>query len=305
MPSQLAGIEYAAAPRAQARASALAWPPRLVVIHDTGNPSSTRYQEASYAANRTDASSGWTSAHFYVDGGGVLGSLRLDFQAWAAFAYANQHGIHIEMCGMNAGDAHAVPPDAIAVTAGLVRRLCALAGIPTTKLSPAQVAAGARGVCGHRDITIGLGVGSHDDPGPRFDWPAFMAQVNNVGAAKEDDMQQTEALSQGTWSAGSQLATAWAFTWEGVNTLLTAQAVNGAKLDKILTNVAGLDTDELAAIEASAKAGAAAALGEAQAGYVAAIVAALPANGSGAGGLLTRGDVEAAVRSVFSDAATA
>lgn len=191
MPSTIPGVPYASPPRAQSKAAALAWPPRLVVIHDTGNPTATRQQEASYAANRTDPPSTWTSAHFYVDAGGPLGSLRLNFQAWAAYSYANAHGIHIEMCGMNAGDPRAVPAQTIAITAQLVRQLCALAGIPAVKLAPAQVAAGARGVCGHRDITIGLGVGDHDDPGAKFNWVAFMQQVNSGTPAEGADVALT------------------------------------------------------------------------------------------------------------------
>lgn len=175
--TQIPGIPYGPAPRTAAVASALAWPPRLVVIHDTSNTASAA-DEAHYAATRTDAQASWTSAHAYVDGGGPLGSCPLNRQAWAAYSYANANGIHIEMCGMNAGTPNAVPAGTIAITARLVAQLCDLAGIPKVKLSPAQVAAGARGVCGHWDITQGLHVGTHDDPGPAFDWAAFMQAVN-------------------------------------------------------------------------------------------------------------------------------
>lgn len=186
IPNRLPGVTYAALPKAAARASSLSLPPRLVVIHDTSNNASAA-AEASYAANRTDSASTWTSAHFYVDGTGPLGSVPLNIQAWAAYSYANSHGWHIEMCGYNAGLPGAVPAKTIGLTAGLTRQLCELAGIPMVKLSPTDVAAGKRGICGHRDITIGLNVGTHDDPGPNFDWPAFIAAVNG------DDMALTDA----------------------------------------------------------------------------------------------------------------
>lgn len=188
IPNQLPGVPYAAIPKAATPAyrSMLALPPRLVVIHDTSNDA-TAQQEARFAATRTDPSSSWTSAHFYVDGTGPLGSVPLIYKAWAAYSYANTHGWHIEMCGYNAGMTGAVPGKTIGITAGLVRQLCEVADIPMVKLSPADVANGKRGICGHRDITIGLNVGTHDDPGPAFDWPAFIAAVNG------GDMALTEA----------------------------------------------------------------------------------------------------------------
>jgi len=187
VPQHLPGVPYSTSPpRVEAAAAALALPPRLVVIHDTSNTASAS-SEASYAATRGDAQAAWTSAHFYVDQQGPLGSERLDRQAWAAYSYANSHGWHIEMCGMNAGQPDAVPARTIAETASLVARLCDLGGIPKVKLTPAQVASGQRGICGHYDITTGLGVGTHDDPGPAFNWPAFIAAVNGEDAMSLDD----------------------------------------------------------------------------------------------------------------------
>lgn len=191
IPSRLPGVAYAPLPVTASAAAALVLPPRLVVIHDTSN-SATAAAEARYASTRS--LSGATSAHFYVDGTGPLGSLPLNLQAWAAYSYANSHGWHIEMCGYNAGMTGAVPARTIAITAGLVRQLCALGGIPMVKLSPADVAAGKRGICGHWDITTGLNVGTHDDPGPRFDWTAFIAAVNG------DDMPLTSTDLVAIWT---------------------------------------------------------------------------------------------------------
>ena len=175
--SYLPDIEYYPdPPRTQAYAAPLPQPPGLVVIHDTGNDA-TAHQEAHYAAHRTDPRSNWTSSHFYVDTAGPLGSLPLDLQAWAAYDYANAHGWHIEMCGFNTGQPGAVPQTTIDHAAKLARTLADRAGIPLVKLTPDQVAAGARGICGHYDITVGLHVGDHTDPGPAFNWAGFMATV--------------------------------------------------------------------------------------------------------------------------------
>jgi N-acetyl-anhydromuramyl-L-alanine amidase AmpD len=190
-PVFIPGLSYAAPPRAYSVASPLAWPPRLIVIHDTGNTASAS-AEANYAATRTDSESNWTSAHAYIDTHGSLGSMPLSRQAWAAFGYANTYGIHLEMCGTNAGTPGAVPPVTIAATARLTAQLCDMAGIPKVKLTPDQVAAGRRGICGHLDITNGLHVGDHTDPGPSFDWAAFVAAVN----AGEDDNDMTPEQDQ-------------------------------------------------------------------------------------------------------------
>jgi hypothetical protein len=192
IPSRLPGITYGPLPVTTSAAAALALPPRLVVIHDTSNDASAA-AEARYASIRP--LSGATSAHFYIDASGPLGSLPLNKQAWAAYGYANGHGWHLEMCGYNAGTAKAVPASTVAMTAALVRQLCDLAGIPKVKLSPAEVAAGKRGICGHRDITIGLNVGTHDDPGEAFDWPAFIAAVNG-----DDDMPLTSQDLVAIWT---------------------------------------------------------------------------------------------------------
>lgn len=189
IPGTLPGVPYASPPRAAAPASALSLPPRLVVIHDTSNTASAQ-AEAHYAATRTDAQASWTSAHFYVDTSGPLGSLVLNKQAWAAYSYANSHAWQIEMCGTNAGTPTAVPAVTIAHTAALAARLCALAGIPVVHLGPADVAAGKSGICGHWDITQGLHVGTHDDPGPAFDWAGF---INMVKTGGENDMAITDA----------------------------------------------------------------------------------------------------------------
>lgn len=195
MVTRIPGVPYAAAPRAGASAARLEQPVRLIVLHDTGNNSSDRFDEASYAATRTDAKSKWTSSHAYTDPGGVLGSLPLDRQAWAAFSYANGHGWHIEMCRTAAGVSLATRQQ----TAPLVRQLAELGGVPLVKLTPAEVAAGRRGICGHRDITIGLGVGNHEDPGAGFDWSGFMAMVKGgtPAAPLEEEEDVTKILVRG------------------------------------------------------------------------------------------------------------
>ncbi|MGH3599992.1 MAG: N-acetylmuramoyl-L-alanine amidase [Pseudonocardiaceae bacterium] len=70
----------------------------------------------------------------------------------------------------------------------VVAHWCAVHRIPPAKLTPAQVGANARGVCGHWDWTVGKKDGTHTDPGPNFPWDVFMSYVNGG----EDDMQADE-----------------------------------------------------------------------------------------------------------------
>lgn len=249
-PTRIPGIEYAAMPKAGTKAAALAWPPRLIVIHATDNTAS-RDAEARYASTRTDPQSGWTSAHAYVDTGGALGSLPLSLQAWAAYSYANQHGIHIEMCGRSG----AVPAATIARTAALVRTLLALGAAAAVKLSPADVAAGKSGICGHRDITIGLGVGDHEDPGASFDWAGFMAQVNGGDDVLADERAWVNNADKYGWAAAAMLDPVPGVSQADgkTGTVPNAQAQllrrAEAKLDAVLKalGVAQADLDELQA----------------------------------------------------------
>lgn len=108
----------------------------------------------------------------------------------------------------------------------------------------------------------------------------------------------THKLAQGSAGyAGQQAETGLAFAWSASNTAVELIKAVALKVD--------IDPAELAEIEQAAKHGAAAALAEAQAGYVQAIIDALPETGSGDGGGLTPADVEQVVRGVFADAGTA
>jgi hypothetical protein len=49
--------------------------------------------------------------------------------------------------------------------------------IPLVKLSAAEVRAGARGVCGHDDISRAFGETNHTDPQPNFPWDVALADA--------------------------------------------------------------------------------------------------------------------------------
>lgn len=178
------GIPYAGMPRTYG--GALPWPPKLIVVHATDNGTAGRTGEASYAS-----SGGSTSAHAYVDTGGALGSLPLDYRAAAAFSWANANGIHIELCGMSGR----VPEATQRAGAALVRQLCQMTGIPMRHLDGAAVrrlhdSGGPGGVTGHGDITAShIDGNDHTDPGfSSADWARFMGWVTAGTAAEETDV---------------------------------------------------------------------------------------------------------------------
>lgn len=58
---------------------------------------------------------------------------------------------------------------------------CRQHGIPPVKLTPGQVAAGVKGVCGHADVSAVYAASQgHYDPGPNFPWAVFMASVSQM-----------------------------------------------------------------------------------------------------------------------------
>jgi hypothetical protein len=191
MMTQIPGIRYAATPRAggQVNPRTLGQPPKLIVVHCTDNTASA-VAEAGYAANRLDLQKDWTSAHAYVDAGGVIGSLDLGLRAWAAFSWANGCAWHVELCGRE----DAVPDTVQRIGAALVRQLCLMAGVPMEHVDPGGIRAlhdGTRtsgGITGHRDITLsGIDSNNHTDPGANFDWARFIAWVREGDAVKPED----------------------------------------------------------------------------------------------------------------------
>jgi N-acetylmuramoyl-L-alanine amidase-like protein len=78
-----------------------------------------------------------------------------------------------------------------------VRGWCLKYNIPMCKLTPQQVGADQRGICGHGDWsvgkrpTLGKASGDHTDPGPNFPWDLFIpmvaGQTDVTGETESDD----------------------------------------------------------------------------------------------------------------------
>lgn len=167
---------------------------QLIVIHTTEGSEGPASAEdgAAYDQRRTDG----TSTHFFHDSDSTVQCVRTADIAHAARTQGNRRGIQHELCG-RAGQGAAGWADA--ASQGTLRhaaRQCARDakrwGIPVRHLTVAQVAAGAKGFCGHVDVTRAFPQdnGTHTDPGPTFPWSDFLDMVR---AELEDDMAFTDA----------------------------------------------------------------------------------------------------------------
>jgi N-acetylmuramoyl-L-alanine amidase CwlA len=141
---------------------------QMIVIHATDNTASAK-DEASYASHRPDK----ISAHFYVDTKSVYQALLLDHVAWGCFPSGNSRSIQLELTGRS----NAIPAATVTRAAKLVAQICKDWGIPAVHVGPAALRAGTKGICGHGDVTNAWHEGDHTDPGSKFPWASFIAQV--------------------------------------------------------------------------------------------------------------------------------
>jgi len=154
---------------------------RLIVIHtaECGETSTAAEGVASWFQNP----SAQGSAHATVDNDSVVQHMGWDEKAaHARGGNANATGIGIEHAGRAAQTAAQWDDDysrAVLVrSAQLTAALAIRYGIPVVKLTPTQVAAGARGFCGHADVTYAYNVrGGHTDPGTNFPWDRYLELV--------------------------------------------------------------------------------------------------------------------------------
>lgn len=124
---------------------------------------------------------GGTSAHYVVDDEEVVQCVLECDMSWHA-GHGNGHSIGIEHAGYASQTPEQWEDDyskaVLAKSAELVARLCKRFQIPIVRLSPAELAAGARGICGHVDVTNAFSGGKgHQDPGPSFPWAAYLDLV--------------------------------------------------------------------------------------------------------------------------------
>uniref|UniRef100_UPI003F4950AC N-acetylmuramoyl-L-alanine amidase n=1 Tax=Nonomuraea sp. CA-251285 TaxID=3240002 RepID=UPI003F4950AC len=201
-------------------------PIQRIVIHATcggrGFPrESAKGVAAATAAYFRSANAGG-SAHYVCDIADEMHTLSDAVIAW--HAPPNMRSIGIEVCA-DGGERYGkfVPYTreqwlsaqvwpAVKRAAWRTRELCQRHKIPMTRLTAAQVRNGARGICGHVDVSRAFGQSDHTDPGDSFPWDHFMAAVLNTATDTEDDMPVIVSLGLGKAQEvpkGSDVALAW------------------------------------------------------------------------------------------------
>ncbi len=141
---------------------------QLVVLHTTEGAKDFR----SLGSFLTNPNAG-VSAHVGIDDTpGQIGEyLRRDRRAWAAFK-ANDWGVHAEICAFARWTRAEwlQHPTMLDNARQWVAEETAFYGIPNVRIGAADIRAGTKGVCGHKDCTDAGAGGDHWDPGPNFPW---------------------------------------------------------------------------------------------------------------------------------------
>ena len=176
---------------------------RLIVIHTVEAPERSSIA-ADIAKNWFAKREAQSSSHYIVDNDSIVRCVDEANTAWAAPG-ANADGIQIEHAGYAAqtpsqwGDDYSRAM--LELSARLTADLCRRYAIPAVHLTPAQLAAGARGIIGHIDATNAYSGGrGHTDPGPSFPWDAYIAKVRGyLGQAAAVAPSNTFPLPAGHW----------------------------------------------------------------------------------------------------------
>lgn len=160
---------------------------QMVVIHATDNTASDT-AEASYATHRPDG----ISAHFYSDEDSVTQAVPLSHVAHGCYPIGNSRSVQFELSGLS----NRLTDATLRRIAPVVRRVCDRYGLPIRHVGPDALRAGAKGICGHADVTAAWGQGTHTDPGASFPWDTFISYVAK-GAA--DDMPKIISYKGKIW----------------------------------------------------------------------------------------------------------
>jgi hypothetical protein len=124
------------------------------------------------------------STHYGVDAKEIVGYVVESDMAYGA-AGTNGTGVHIEHAGRASQTpaqwADAYSESMLRRSAALVADICRRHGIPIRRIGPDELKSGARGICGHVDVSKAFpekaGKHPHWDPGPNFPWSHFLDLV--------------------------------------------------------------------------------------------------------------------------------
>ena len=123
------------------------------------------------------------SAHITVDNKQIVTVVDDKDIAWhAANSDINHRSLGVELAGMASQTkqewADPFSKAMLDLAAKKVADWCKIYNIPVVKITPAQLKKGAKGICGHVDVTKAYNVaGGHTDPGANFPWEFFIGLV--------------------------------------------------------------------------------------------------------------------------------
>jgi hypothetical protein len=177
------------------------------------------------------------SSHSGIDDDAVANYVAFDRQAWTTRS-ANPISDSVELCGFAkwTRDEWMQHGRMLELCAQWIRDRCTARGIPIRKLSPADVAAGKPGVCGHVDWTVGMKDGTHTDPGPNFVWDHVIALASGGGAAPASGPDSLPTLKQGDSGPAVRSLQDWSnrFGWKPPLPLLTVDGQYGPKTTAVV-----------------------------------------------------------------------
>ena len=153
-----------------------------IVIHCTVSPC-VKGGARNIAAYFRDRVTRPSSAHYVVDPGEVVQTVWDSVVAY--HAPPNDHSLGVELCDPMTGPGSRWRDDdheaMLRHAAELVAGLCAAYNVPVRHVTPAQLRAGERGICGHADVRDAWHQTTHYDPGETFPWAHFLKLVREAG----------------------------------------------------------------------------------------------------------------------------
>lgn len=153
-------------------------PVRLIVLHTTEGALTAASLGAYFY--RPDVAA---SSHVGIGTDGLKQYVSYSRSAWTVRS-GNPVSDNAELCGFAHWTREQWLNDhrkVLDLAADWVKARCLARGIPRRKLTTSQVAAGAAGVIGHWDWTVGMRDGTHTDPGSQFPWDYVMNRAAQGG----------------------------------------------------------------------------------------------------------------------------
>lgn len=171
---------------------------RLLVVHTSEGSENTTSAEALASFIATPrTSTNLASYHYVADTDDVIPIVPDNFVAFAN-AGANSDGLSICYPGtaaQNADQWHDANSDAMheQVARWLADKTVQYR-IPLIQLGTEQVKAGARGVCGHNEVSQAFHQSTHTDPGPSYPWAFVLNRARQLLAAPNPEDKMPEAV---------------------------------------------------------------------------------------------------------------